>query len=78
MFTIIAKNIMEDTYTVECQPCIVCSNKTCIDVPAQGIFWYNQGKLIQECFPELPKEDRELLITGTHDECFNSLYKEEE
>ena len=51
---------------------------TVIGKDIQGVFWYNQGKLIQECFPELPKEDRELLITGTHDECFNSLYKEEE
>ncbi len=69
---------MEDTYTVETEPCIVCDNVTCLDVPAQGIFWYNQGKLIQECFPELSIGDRELLITGTHDECFDTLNIEEE
>lgn len=78
MFTVIGKDIQADTYEVETQPCIVCNKVSTLDIPTQGMFYYNQGKLIQECFPELSIGDRELLITGTHDECFDTLNIEEE
>ena len=53
MFTVISKDIQADTYGVETQPCIVCNKVSYLDIPTQGMFWYNQGKLIQDCFPEL-------------------------
>ena len=34
--------------------------------------------LIQHAFPEMPMETRELLISGTHPECWDSLYKDED
>tara|TARA_B100000902_G_scaffold387282_1_gene431129 strand:- start:244 stop:477 length:234 start_codon:yes stop_codon:yes gene_type:complete len=77
MFTVVSRDYNTDTYEVETQPCIVCNKISNVTIPTQGVFWYNQGKLIQECFPELSIGDRELLITGTHDECFDT-FKEEE
>tara|TARA_R110002020_G_scaffold7496_1_gene31500 strand:- start:19046 stop:19294 length:249 start_codon:yes stop_codon:yes gene_type:complete len=77
MFTVVSRDYNTDTYTVETEPCIMCDEISNVEITSQGLFYYNQGKLIQECFPELSIGDRELLITGTHDECFNELYAEE-
>jgi hypothetical protein len=33
--------------------------------------WQNQGKFVQDAFPHLTKAQRETLISGYHDECFD-------
>lgn len=33
-----------------------------------------QGDFIQDAFPELSPADREVFLTGMHDECFNAWY----
>jgi hypothetical protein len=39
---------------------------------------YNKGeKLVQECFPYISPEYRELLISGMCPECWDKLYSEE-
>ena len=63
-------------YVVETSNCIHCGNTGAVEVPAQGLFFYNQGKLIQDCFPEMAIDLREQLITGTHPKCFEEMSKE--
>jgi hypothetical protein len=36
------------------------------------------GELIQNAFPDMDPGERELLITGTHDACWDKLFSEEE
>lgn len=43
----------------------------------QFVSWRN-GMLIQDAFPELSKEDRELVKTGIHPECWEKFLPEEE
>jgi len=34
--------------------------------------WWN-GKYVSDAFPDMPVEQRELLITGIHPECWKEL-----
>tara|TARA_B100001113_G_C20977410_1_gene564524 strand:+ start:348 stop:599 length:252 start_codon:yes stop_codon:yes gene_type:complete len=61
-------------YVVETTQCVHCGHTGHLEVPAQGLFNYNQGKLIQDCFPKMAVDLREQLITGIHPRCFEEMY----
>ena len=63
-----------DTITVEPRNCFWCGNTAQIDVPFEGFVLWNNGKLIQEALPELSSDERELLMTGTHSDCWEAAY----
>jgi hypothetical protein len=44
----------------------------------QLIAWKQQKRLIQDVFPDLPKEDREFLMTGCTPEEWNTEFKEDD
>jgi len=39
--------------------------------------WYQQELLIQEAFPRLTADQRELIQSGTHSKCWNEMFGEE-
>ena len=39
---------------------------------------WQAGEFIQVAFPGLSAADREVIMTGTHDECFNRLFPDDE
>lgn len=43
-------------------------------VPAQGLFNYNQGMLIQNAFPDLSADDREFLMSGLSPEGWKLVF----
>lgn len=45
-------------------PCVVTGEEYEVVVPAEGLFRYRQGALIQDAFPEMSAGDREFLISG--------------
>ena len=63
---------------VECQPCVVCGKAATLEVPLAGLRKWQAGTHAQDAFPEIPPPVRELLITGTHPECWEVLWKEED
>jgi hypothetical protein len=36
--------------------------------------WYNGDGLIQDIFPNLDADQRELIMTGTHSECWKEIF----
>lgn len=36
--------------------------------------WYNQDSYVQDIFPHVSKEEREILISGTHPICWNEMF----
>jgi len=68
---------MQYPITVKTQECIVCHNVTIMDVEAEEYENYLDGALVQEAFPTMPFEERELFITGTHPACWNILFPPE-
>jgi hypothetical protein len=39
---------------------------------------WREGELIQDVFPDMSVNDREMLITGTHPACWDKLFPGEE
>lgn len=62
---------------VTCPTCIVCQRNTKMVVSASGLRKWNTGALIQDAFPELSYDDREVLMTGIHPACWTALFEEE-
>jgi len=55
--------------------CPICHIFHTVQVPTEGWFrWKREGWLIQDAFPGIPKEERELLITGVDDVCWQQLW----
>ena len=62
-------------------PCIECNQHSMLTIEAtdEQLDAYENGtKNIQSIFPELSPEVRELLVTGTHPECWKKMWEEED
>ena len=62
--------------TVKTGKCIMCGESSELEVDAKGYRLWQGGMLIQRALPELPKDQRELLISGTHPKCWEQMMKE--
>lgn len=54
--------------------CTQCGTGHEFTVTAPNYFRWRNGELVQNAFPEIPREDRELLVSGTCGECFNNQF----
>lgn len=62
-----------------CPQCRVCKQQAKIEIADKKyVRWRINGELIQDVFPELSSSHRELMISGTHSECFDRLFAEVE
>lgn len=68
-------NIIEkaDTVIVE-KRCIGCGKVASIEVPKNQFYVWRSGVHCQDAFPQLSRETREILISGTHPECWNNMF----
>jgi len=64
-------------FVVNSPVCPVCGNHTVFFLSNEERAAMNSGKLIQDALPEWTAEQREVLISGTHPQCWTSLYGEE-
>ena len=58
--------------------CVVCGVETQLAVDRELYRRWRGGEYIQNVFPDLSEDERELMISGTHSECWDTLWKEEE
>jgi hypothetical protein len=61
--------------------CQLCGKPAIVTVPAERFDdWYGNtaAPMVQNQFPDLTAADREILLSGTHDECFNKAFSDEE
>jgi hypothetical protein len=58
--------------------CPVCDQSKIIVVNEREFIHWKTGELIQRAMPSLSAADREALITGYCDPCFNRIWGEEE
>ena len=63
----------ERLITVTCPRCIVCGQQTHLRVPVEGHIKRMDGAAVQDAFPNMPTHMREMLITGTHPVCWDSM-----
>lgn len=54
--------------------CPMCLEPTYLDVDEDGLLKWEAGSFIQDAFPSLTRDQRELLLTGLHLECWNKAF----
>jgi hypothetical protein len=59
-------------------PCRLCNEVADLTVNIEGFVAWQGGKLIQDALPELSADQRELLISGTCDKCWNEMFGSDE
>lgn len=70
--------MISNTIVVRTKPCHVCGNYELWSLNRKAVESWQAGEYIQNAFPDMSMEDREVLITGTHPACWNKLFPEEE
>jgi hypothetical protein len=64
--------------TITSKRCSFCGKTHLIEVDRGALGRWQNGALIQEAFPEMAPEDREVLISGTCPECWDTFMGDEE
>lgn len=65
------------TVAVECARCPVCGEAETVFVADAAYDRWVSGALVQDAFPELAVDVRELLVSGTHPACWDSLFADD-
>lgn len=58
--------------------CRLCGDLNRILVEEDKLTAWWKGAFIQDAFPDLSKDERELIMTGTHKECWDAMFGSEE
>jgi len=60
-------------------PCIHCHQFRPVILDGSEYFaYFNRGIPVAQAFPTLSLDQRELLITGTHPQCWDALFADED
>lgn len=59
-------------------PCTVCQRSEHMHLEKDSFDRWQNGEVIQKAFPRLTEDERELLISGTHSECWDSMFVDAE
>jgi len=70
----------ETEFVITTMPCIVCGERSKVSVSTGQHQKLLSGDRphIQDIFPDWDSGKRELLITGTHPECWNKIFGSDE
>ena len=54
----------------------LAGNTTDVEVVASGLDRWQAGELIQDAFPDIPIDIREMMVSGMHPECWETMFGE--
>jgi hypothetical protein len=75
MITVLSEgSSAEDDYVCLEIGCTCCHNAYLLGTSLTGYMSWRAGALVQDAFPEVPKEYREMFISGTCPECFADMF----
>lgn len=74
----ILKENSDGTCVVLTMACIGCHQSTRVTVDSKSVQTWINGTNIERAFPDMNKDDRELLISGTHPKCWDEIFGGEE
>ena len=66
--------IMDSEKTTMWTTCRVCKNQVEMQVHIEDVTAWENGKLIQDAMPYLTPGEREVLISGTCEPCFDRMF----
>ncbi len=61
------------TVLVTCPECLHCGKSAEVELDASAVERWQRGAYIQDVFPDMSPDERELLISGTHPKCWIAL-----
>lgn len=59
---------------VTCRPCGVCGTAATVHVDPDAHARWLAGALVQDAFPGMDANTRELLVSGTHAACWDAMF----
>lgn len=65
---------MSDVQEYRTRRCVVCGLTSTMWLSVAAVEAWQGGMLIQYAFPDMDPREREMLISGTHPECFERLF----
>lgn len=65
------------TIRVTCPKCPECGDSAVMTLDALAFEVWRNGGMVQHCFPDVPREEREQLITGIHPACWTKMFPPE-
>jgi len=57
-------------------PCVYCRQPQTMVVAAESLIKFGGGGAVQKCFPTLTAGQREFLLSGTCDDCWDKMFPE--
>ena len=64
----------EDNTSFVTPACGCCGKSSVVLVPTDRLLRWRAGQHVQHAFPELSEVVRELLMSGTHPECWDAMF----
>jgi len=71
-------NLITDTVNVTTNPCIMCGETATVKMLVHHYLEWQKGGLINMVCPEMPAETREMLISGTHPDCWDKMVQDDD
>lgn len=68
---------MSVVFAYVCRPCMFCREAAILSLDPDLYARWQNGEHIQDVWPHWTPAQRELLITGTHPECWDANFGEE-
>ena len=65
-----------DTVDVDTKECMMCGETSKVKMLVHHYLEWQNGGLIDRVCPEMPKETREMLISGTHPDCWDKMIQD--
>lgn len=63
--------------TISTPICLVCNKTGELTIEAESFEKWQSGTFIQDAFPELSADQREMLMTGIHGKCWDQMFPNE-
>lgn len=63
---------------VRCLPCPVCGLRGEVQLTDREFTRWRDGAPLDSAVPRLSDDERELLITGTHGDCWDKMFQDED
>ncbi len=55
-------------------PCLYCGKTSEVELDLEKVRRWQAGEHVQNVWPEMSADERELLITGIHPQCWDSIF----
>lgn len=65
---------IQPTATYRTPSCLICRQVSLIELPAPIAAALSAGVPVQDLLPEMPRPEREQLVSGTHPACWAATF----